>query len=74
MIEIWYNITTKKQGASEMKKRKTIKIKVDTNPLDYVKETPQQRKERVRNSKPLGTRVEKDKSKYTRKQKHKERY
>ena len=57
-----------------MKKRKTIKIKVDTNPLDYVKETKEQRKERVRNSKPLGTRVEKDKSKYTRQQKHKERY
>ena len=57
-----------------MKKRKTIKIKVDNNPLDYVKETPQQRKERVRNSKSLGTRVEKDKSKFTRKQKHKERY
>jgi hypothetical protein len=57
-----------------MKKRKTIKIKVDLNPLDYIKETKEQRKERVRNSKPLGTRVEKDKSKYSRKKKHKEYY
>lgn len=54
--------------------KKKIKIKVNSNPLDFVKETKEQRKERVRNSKPLGTRVEKDKSKYTRKQKHKERY
>lgn len=57
-----------------MKKKKAIKIKVNSNPLDFVKETKEQRKERVRNSKPLGTRVEKDKSKYTRKQKHKEQY
>ena len=54
--------------------KKKIKIKVNSNPLDFVKETKEQRKERVRNSKPLGTRVEKDKSKYTRKQKHKEQY
>lgn len=55
-------------------KKKSIKIKVNSNPLDFVKETKEQRKERVRNSKPLGTRVKKDKSKYTRKQKHKEQY
>ena len=54
--------------------KKKIKIKVNSNPLDFVKETKEQRKERVRNSKPLGTRVEKDKSKYTRKQKHKEQF
>ena len=54
--------------------KKKIKIKVNSNPLDFVKETKEQRKVRVRNSKPLGTRVEKDKSKYTRKQKHKEQY
>lgn len=56
------------------KKKRKITIKVELNPLDYIKETKEQRKERVRNSKPLGTRVEKDKSKYTRKQKHKEQY
>ena len=38
---------------------------------DDGEETEEQRKARVQNSKPMGTRVEQDKRKYNRKQKHK---
>ena len=43
----------------------------DFNPL---KETPEQRKQRIQNSKPMGTIISKDKTKYNRKQKHKRSY
>ena len=51
------------------KKRKSIKFELP--PIDILKETQEQRKARVQNSKPMGTRVEQDKRKYNRKQKHK---
>lgn len=52
-----------------MSKKKSIKFELP--PLDILKETQEQRKARVQNSKPMGTRVEQDKRKYNRKQKHK---
>lgn len=55
-----------------MSKKKSIKFELP--PFDILKETQEQRKERVQNSKPMGTRVEKDKRKYNRKQKHKKEW
>lgn len=52
-----------------MSKKKSIKFELP--PIDILKETQEQRKARVQNSKPMGTRVEQDKRKYNRKQKHK---
>ena len=52
-----------------MSKKKSIKFKLP--PMDMLKETQEQRKARVQNSKPMGTRVEQDRRKYSRKQKHK---
>lgn len=52
-----------------MSKKKSIKFELP--PMDILKETQEQRKARVQNSKPMGTRVEQDKRKYNRKQKHK---
>ena len=52
-----------------MSKKKSIKFELP--PIDMLKETQEQRKARVQNSKPMGTRVEQDKRKYNRKQKHK---
>jgi hypothetical protein len=54
-----------------MSKKKAIKFNVDINALDLMKESQEQRKTRVQNSKPMGTRIEQDKRKYNRKQKHK---
>ena len=51
-----------------------IKITIEIDPLDLMKESQEQRKARVQNSKPMGTRVEKDKRKYNRKQKHKKEW
>ena len=55
-----------------MSKKKSIKFELP--PLDILKETQEQRKARVQNSKPMGTRVEQDKRKYNRKQKHKKEW
>lgn len=52
-----------------MSKKKSIKFELP--PIDILKESQEQRKARVQNSKPMGTRVEQDKRKYNRKQKHK---
>ena len=52
-----------------MSKKKSIKFELP--PIDILKESQEQRKVRVQNSKPMGTRVEQDKRKYNRKQKHK---
>ena len=52
-----------------MSKKKSIKFELP--PMDILKETKEQRKTRVQNSKPMGTRVEENKRKYNRKQKHK---
>lgn len=55
-----------------MSKKKSIKFELP--PIDMLKETEEQRKARVQNSKPMGTRVEQDKRKYNRKQKHKKEW
>ena len=55
-----------------MSKKKSIKFELP--PMDILKETQEQRKARVQNSKPMGTRVEQDKRKYNRKQKHKKEW
>ena len=57
-----------------MSKKKAIKFSVDINALDLMKESQEQRKTRVQNSKPMGTRIEQDKRKYNRKQKHKKEW
>ena len=55
-----------------MSKKKSIKFELP--PMDILKETQEQRKARVQNSKPMGTRVEQDKRRYNRKQKHKKEW
>ena len=55
-----------------MSKKKSIKFELP--PIDILKETEEQRKARVQNSKSMGTRVEQDKRKYNRKQKHKKEW
>ena len=55
-----------------MSKKKSIKFELP--PIDILKETQEQRKARVQNSKPMGTRVEQDRRKYNRKQKHKKEW
>ena len=55
-----------------MSKKKSIKFELP--PIDILKENAEQRKARVQNSKPMGTRIEKDKRKYNRKQKHKKEW
>ena len=55
-----------------MGKKKSIKFEIP--PIDILKESTEERKARVQNSKPMGTRVEKDKRKYNRKQKHKKEW
>ena len=52
-----------------MSKKKSIKFELP--PIDILKESQEQRKARVQNSKPMGTRVEENRRKYNRKQKHK---
>ena len=54
-----------------MSNKKAIKFSVNISAEELMKETQEQRKARVQNSKPMGTRVEQDKRKYNRKQKHK---
>lgn len=55
-----------------MSKKKSIKFEL--SPIDILKESQEQRKARVQNSKPMGTRVEENKRKYNRKQKHKRKW
>ena len=52
-----------------MSKKKSIKFELP--PMDILKETQEQRKARVQNSKPMGTRVEEKKKTYKRHEKHK---
>ena len=54
-----------------MSKKKAIKFSVNISAEELMKESQEQRKARVQNSKPMGTKVEQDKRKYNRKQKHK---
>ena len=55
-----------------MSKKKSIKFELP--PIDILKESQEERKARVQNSKAMGTRVEKDRQKYNRKQKHKKEW
>ena len=55
-----------------MSKKKSIKFELP--PIDMLKETEEQRKARVQNSKPMGTRVEQKKKAYKRHEKHKRGY
>ena len=48
--------------------------KIKLPPIDILKESMEERKARVQNSKPMGTRVEENKKKYNRKQKHKKEW
>ena len=57
-----------------MAKKRKIKITIEFTDLDYMKESQEQRRERVRKSRPMGTKVEKRKTAYNRKQKHKKRW
>ena len=57
-----------------MSKKKAIKFSVNISAEELMKESQEQRKARVQNSKPMGTRIEKDKRKYNRKQKHKKEW
>lgn len=51
-----------------------MKEKIKLPPLDYLKESQEERKRRAQNSKSMGTQIEKDKKKYSRKQKHKKEW
>ena len=52
-------------------KKKLIEIK--NNPLWLIKESSEDRLNRVRTQRPMGTTIEKSKKKYTRKAKHRKR-
>ena len=52
-----------------MSKKKSIKFELP--PIDILKETQEQRKARVQNSKPMGTIVEEKRKAYKRHEKHK---
>lgn len=55
--------------------KSNIKIKLEQNKLDLVKETKEDRKERIKYASTMITKVVPDKSKlYSRKRKHKENY
>ena len=57
-----------------MSKKKAIKFSVNISAEELMKETQEQRKARVQSSKPMGTRIEQNKRKYNRKQKHKKEW
>ena len=57
-----------------MSKKRKIKLTIDRTILDYMKESPEQRKERARSSRNMGTRVEQKKKAYKRHEKHKRGY
>lgn len=50
------------------------KIKIKLPPVDILKENAEERKKRVQNSKPMGTKVEEKKKVYKRHEKHKKGY
>ena len=57
-----------------MSKKKAIKFSVNISAEELMKESQEQRKVRVQNSKPMGTRVEQKKKAYKRHEKHKRGY
>lgn len=50
------------------------KQKIKLPPIDILKESAEERKARVQQQKPMGTKIEQDKRKYNRKQKHKKEW
>lgn len=55
--------------------KSTIKIKIEQNKLDLIKETKEDRKERIKYASTMITKVIPDKNKlYSRKRKHRENY
>lgn len=54
-----------------MAKKRKIKITIEFTDLDYMRENQEQRKERARKSRPMGTRIEEKKKAYKRHEKHK---
>ena len=52
-------------------KKKLVEIK--NNPLWLIKESSEDRLNRVRTQRPMGTTIEKNKKKYNRKEKHRKR-
>ena len=48
-----------------------IKITIEIDPLDYIKESQEQRRDRVRKSRPMGTKIQSKKKAYKRHEKHK---
>ena len=57
-----------------MSKKTKIKITIEFDPLDYIKESQEQRRDRVRKSRPMGTKTERNKKAYNRHEKHKKGY
>ena len=58
----------------KMSKKGKIKITIEFNALDFMKESQEQRKERVRKSRPMGTKTQNKKKAYKRHEKHKKGY
>ena len=54
-----------------MSKKGKVKITIEFNALDYMKESQEQRRDRVRKSRPMGTKIQNKKKAYNRKEKHK---
>lgn len=57
-----------------MSKKGKVKITIEFNALDYMKESQEQRKERVRKSRPMGTKIQSKKKAYKRHEKHRKGY
>ena len=57
-----------------MSRKGKIKITIEFNALDYMRESQQERKERVRKSRPMGTKIQNKKKAYKRHEKHKKGY
>ena len=51
-----------------------IKITIEIDPLELMKESQEQRRERVRKSRPMGTKIQNKKKAYKRHEKHKRGY
>ena len=56
-----------------MIKSKLKKLKLNNDPLWLIKESSEDRLNRVRTQRPMGTSIEKDKKKYSRKEKYRKR-
>ena len=57
-----------------MSKKGKIKITIEIDTLDLIKESQEQRRNRARKSRPMGTQVHNKKKAYKRHEKHKKGY